>query len=130
MSLRSVLYEHLSNDPGLAPLTDNRVFNRRAPQGVVVPFLVWRRVTVERFPAMGGSARVVNSRIQIEAFAGDEDSVEELAQALVDSLDGWIDPASDPEVFGTSTADDQEDSYDDVTGLYYVTIDTTVSHRE
>lgn len=125
-----MLFAHFSADPGLAPLTSDRVYNRRAPQGVVVPFLVWRRVTVERYAGMGGSARVVNSRIQIEAFAADEDGVEALAQAVVDSLDGWTDPDSDPEVFGTSTADDQEDSYDDTTGLYFVTIDVTVSHRE
>lgn len=129
MSLEQVLYERLTGWPALAALVDTRIYRLRAPQGATVPFLVTRRITATRFDAMQQSAGVVKTRVQIDCFAATDDAVREIARAVVAAFDSWMAPAASPEIFGAFVEDDQDD-YDDLTGLYRAIIDVTIGHRE
>lgn len=130
MSLETVLFARLTGHAGLHALVDDRIYRVRAPQGVVVPFIVHFRPDAERFPHMGGSGGVLNTRVQFDCFAKSDDAVRAVGRELILALDGWFDPGSAPEIFGTDIDNDQDAAFDDMAELYRVIIDIIVAHRE
>jgi uncharacterized protein DUF3168 len=130
MTLESVFFDRMSGFPDLHALVDDRIYRVRAPQGVIVPFLVHTRIDTVRYDAMASAAGVLSTRIQIDCFSNDDDQVREIAKQVFLALDTWIDPDSDPEIFGCSEFNDGTDEFDDNTELYRATVDVIVGHRD
>jgi hypothetical protein len=135
VSLESVLYSRMTGWAPLTALVDDRIYRIRAPQPVIVPFVTHERISADRFAAMEASPDTprpeepLNTRIQIDCWAASDDDVREIAHAVIGAFESWLDPGSNPEIFGAEIENDQ-DKYDADADLYRAIIDVMISHRQ
>ena len=131
MTIDATLYQRLSTFSGLTALTGDRLYPGVAPQSVNLPFVVWRRVSVVRYPAMGSDSGVVSVRIQFDIIAGTYSSMRAVVEQLRAALQRWRDPAASPEVIDCTIETELEQTEDLADAvLHRGIVDIILHHRE
>lgn len=69
MPIEATIYTRLSGFAGLTAHVGNRIYPNLAPQGVTLPYIVFRRVSSQRYSAMGVDTGDARSRVQVDIFA-------------------------------------------------------------
>lgn len=131
MSIDGTIYSRLSGAAGLTALAGDRLFPGVAPALVDVPFVVWRRVSVVRYPAMGSDSGLVSVRIQFDIIAGTYSSMRAVVEQLRAALQRWRDPAASPEVIDCTIETELEQTEDLADAvLHRGIVDIILHHRE
>lgn len=131
MTIDATLYQRLSTFSGLTALVGARVYPGVAPAQVDLPFVVWRRVSVVRYPAMGSDSGVASARIQLDAIAGTYSSMRAVVEQLRAALQRWSDPDASPEVIDCEFANELEQTEDLADAvLHRGIVDIILHHRE
>lgn len=84
-----LLADQLRNQPAVAELIGDRVFPVLAPASAAVPFVTWRRSSVQREMTLSGPAGIPTVTIQVDMYAETYEAVRELADRCRQTLDGW-----------------------------------------
>lgn len=87
MSFQSALRDALANHPEVAPLVADRIYPRRLPEGWMAPAITYFRVSSSPVLSQEGVS-LDNPRIQIDCWANDPDTAEELSIAVRHALAG------------------------------------------
>jgi len=66
-----------------------RVFPLVAPDGVSRPYIVYQRVAAVSENVLSGDAGLINTRLQIDAFAETYAQAQTVAAAIIALMDGW-----------------------------------------
>ncbi len=97
MTIESGLRAYLMADSGVAALVADRIYPAPAPQGAVMPFVTWQRISGLRVQSLGGPSGLAQPTIQLDCWAetgtrnetGDGyGQAKALAQAVRQALDG------------------------------------------
>jgi uncharacterized protein DUF3168 len=117
-----------------APLTaivGDRIYPKRAPQGVTQPFVIYQRVggPVDGI-SMGNAKAWDKPRIQVSCFATGYTATARLAQVVRAALRTMVDPASDPPIDNIEIESQGPELYEEDTKLHHHPVDATVTYRE
>lgn len=77
---------HLISWTGLSDIGP-RVYNRRAPNGSAIPYVVYQRVSAVREYTHSGPDRLPTMRVQYVVWDSDPSRLSSLGDALVDALE-------------------------------------------
>jgi hypothetical protein len=81
--LEKAIYEILKNKAG------GRVYALRAPQNATTPFIVYQRVSSERWRSINNPSGIGQATIQIDCYGSTIYSAKELAVDIENLLDGY-----------------------------------------
>jgi hypothetical protein len=137
VTIESELYAQLTNYGPLTGLINDRVYPSMVPQGVALPYLVYRRVSATRESGFGADIGVVSTRFQLDVVAGSADGnltsaysiMREVMVALRGAMQRWHEPSGDPAVMDCLISNEQ-DVYEDETEFHRGIMDVIVHHRE
>ncbi len=88
MSIENVIYQHLINHAGLAPLVGARVYPLMLPQDSPLPAIVYQRISTVPEITHGDTSPISRSRFQFSCWAGDYDAARDVAVQLRAALHG------------------------------------------
>jgi hypothetical protein len=116
MTMQEVLVTTLAN---AATEAGARIYPLTAPDNVVKPFVVYQRVASVSENVLEGSTTLVNTRIQIDAYALTYAGAQHLASQIAAALESW-----DAQVISLGA----QDMYEDAVKLHRVQADYSVWH--
>lgn len=88
-SPESVLGDVLTASPGVARMVGFRAYPLLAPESARLPFVTWRRLSIQRETGLGGPTGVVTVSMALECYADTYEGVRELADQCRATLDGF-----------------------------------------
>lgn len=74
---------------GVSAIIGSKVFPVLAPASASLPFLTWRRISVQRQQGLSGPIGMPSVLLSVDLFAETYEAVRELADAVRLCLDGW-----------------------------------------
>ena len=92
MSVKSperVLADALFSEPAVADIVGDRVYPVIAPASAAVPFITWRRQSVQRETTLSGPSGIANVTLAVDMYATTYEGVRELADRCRATLDGF-----------------------------------------
>lgn len=84
-----LIADRLLADPAVATVIGNRVYPVIAPASASLPFVTWRRQTVQREQTLSGPLGMPTVTLAIEMYADGYEAVRELADTVRACLDGF-----------------------------------------
>lgn len=135
MSVERALYARLTAGSPITLLGD-RVYPNAAPLGVMVPYLVYARVSATRARSTRGPSGLVAARYQLDIYASTFPNARAVAEAVRKRLDGWRGVLAGPgwscRVEAVSLVSDQDLYEPEIKPepLHRVSMDFFVHHRE
>lgn len=84
-----LLADELKTAPAVAELVADRVYPVIAPATADLPFVTWRRSSVQREQTLSGPAGHPTVTLQVDMFAETYEAVRDLADRCRLVLDGW-----------------------------------------
>ena len=84
-----VLADQLQNDPEMALVVGGRIFPVIAPASASLPFVTWRRQSIQREMTLSGPSRMPSVTVSLDFFAETYQAVRELADRARAVLDGF-----------------------------------------
>lgn len=79
----------LVSNAGVAAIIGSKVYPVLAPASAGLPFLTWRRISVQRQQGLSGPIGMPSVLLSVDLFAETYEGVRELADAVRLCLDGW-----------------------------------------
>ena len=130
MSIETVLYTHLTTTSAVSAIVGTRVYPAHLPQDVTLPAIRYQGIDRPEFLANPRVAtlRLVQKRIQIDAFASTYAGTKALEAVLIPALYAF-NHGVDSCIVGTQVVD-QRDLSDVEEGVYRSTVDIIVSMNE
>ncbi len=86
MMLEESLFSFLTSDTAIAGMIDARVYAQIAPQGALLPRVVYSRITTQRTQTLCGTDQKVRAVMQIDSYDRTYKGAKELAKALFFTL--------------------------------------------
>jgi len=131
MTVAIAIYSRLSNFAALVALVSTRIYPVEAPGEASRPYCVFLTVSSQHLQNVGGPSMVVNSRIQVDSYAGLYIEASAIADQVRAALDGWNGTEASIVVLGSSCID-HRDFIEDLANppLYRVSQDFSVWFRE
>lgn len=74
---------------GVSAIIGSKVFPVLAPASADLPFVTWRRISVQRQQGLSGPIGMPSVLLSVDLFAETYEAVRELADAVRLCLDGW-----------------------------------------
>lgn len=84
-----VLADQLQTDPEMALLVGGRIYPVIAPASASLPFVTWRRQSIQREMTLSGPSRMPSVTVSLDFFAETYQAVRELADRARAVLDGF-----------------------------------------
>jgi hypothetical protein len=88
-SPEAAVRNRLVTTPAVTAIVGNRVYPVIAPADADLPFVTWRRTSIQRQHSLSGPIGVPMVMLTVDLFATTYEGVRELADAARVSLDGW-----------------------------------------
>ena len=110
-------------------MVGDRAFPAPAKPGVTVPFLYWELVSEQRYSGFSDDQGLVSARYQFDVWAQSFVLRRDVCTALIDCLQRWADPASDPVVWDCFI-ENRQTLFDDTTAFYRGIVDVLLHHAE
>jgi hypothetical protein len=129
MTIDVVIASKIKSCAPLTALIGNRSFPAPAQPGVTVPFLYWELVSEDRESGFGSDLGLVHARYQFDVWAQSFVSRRDVCIALINCLQRWHDPVSDPPVHDCFI-DNRQTLFDDTTAFYRGIVDVQLHHAE
>jgi len=79
----------LVTNTAVAALIGSRVFPVLAPATAALPFVTWRRISVQRQQSLSGPIGVPTVSLSVDIFAETYEAARDIADAVRRCLDGW-----------------------------------------
>lgn len=124
-TIRQAIYKLLTNYAPLMDLLPGGLHHKRAPQGVVSPYLVYFRNNTQRVESFEGDSNLARARFQFDIWGEQEDELEQIEEVLRDYVHGKEFRVDKVEFVFTHYDNDFED-YDEETGLSLSSVDYAV----
>lgn len=119
---------------GLKPFLDaantsagNRIYPRRLPQGVVLPAVVYSKVSTGIGYVSTGQSSLQTPRYQLDCWGASYISAKALAEELKTLLSGYAGPMGSRTVTAVFIEDERDDDDPD-TARYWTSLDVTIHH--
>ncbi len=128
MVVEQALYSLLSGNAGVAALVATRISPITKPEDATLPAITYRRISSQRFSAMGRDAGVIKGRFQIDVWADTYDSavgVKEAVRAAVQRY-STVTGVTIYDIFIIS----EIDFFEDDTGQYHIAVDIEINYIE
>ena len=130
MTIHQAVYDKLRTDAGITPLVGTRIYPQKALQGVVLPCVVYQRISTSgRFLYHTGAVPAAITTFQIDCWADSLTKAVELSDAVVACLHGWYGTQSGMTIYSSQVVN-QQDGFDLETGEYVVPVDVEIFHKE
>lgn len=123
------LITFLKAGSAVATLVAARIYPLTMPQGGEYPAVTTQRIDGPRVRSLSGPSNLAHPRFQIDCWATTYASVKAAAQAVRQRLDGYRGLMGTTTVGGVSLESDTDDFEPD-TGLYRVSLDFIIWHKE
>jgi hypothetical protein len=88
-SPEAAVRNRLVTTPAVTAIVGSRVYPVIAPADADLPFVTWRRTSIQRQHSLSGPVGVPMVMLTVDLFATTYEGVRELADAARVSLDGW-----------------------------------------
>jgi hypothetical protein len=88
-SPEAAVRNRLVTTPAVTAIVGSRVYPVIAPADAALPFVTWRRTSIQRQHSLSGPVGVPMVMLTVDLFATTYEGVRELADAVRVSLDGW-----------------------------------------
>lgn len=88
-SPEAAVRNRLVTTPAVTAIVGSRVYPVIAPADADLPFVTWRRTSIQRQHSLSGPIGVPMVMLTVDLFATTYEGVRELADAARVSLDGW-----------------------------------------
>jgi len=125
VTAEQALFELLSHDAAVSAIVGDRVYPVRLPDEVMLPAMVYMKVSCIRYASHGGPSKLASSRFQLDCYSVDYLEAKRLALAAVSALHGKkggdIQAAFNENETDGFSADD---------GVFRVTADVLIWHKE
>ena len=125
MTAEQALFELLTHDAGVSAIVGDRVYPVRLPDEVVLPAMVYAKVSCIRYASHGGPSKLASSRFQLDCYSADYLEAKRLALAAVAALHGK--KGGDIQA---AFNDNETDGFSADDGVFRVTADILIWHRE
>jgi uncharacterized protein DUF3168 len=130
-TIQEVLYTKLMAYAPLTAIVGDRIFAKRAEQGVQQPFVIYQRVGGPTDGiSMGNAPAWDKPRIQVSCFATGYLQVAQMTKVVRAALRTMVDAASDPPIDNVEVESQGPELYEDDTKLHHHPVDATVTYRE
>lgn len=100
--------QQLVSDAGVAALVGNKVYPVLAPASADLPFITWRRISVQRQQGLSGPVGMPTVLLSLDLFAETYEAVRELSDACRKALDGWGGTTNDVRVANVSLTNEAD----------------------
>jgi hypothetical protein len=123
------LITYLYSGAAVTALVGQRVTPLRMDQGADLPAITVQRIDGPRVRSLTGPSGLAHPRFQLDCWGSTYASVKAVATAVRQRLDGYRGLMGSTTVGGVSLESDQDDFEPD-TGLYRVSMDFIIWHKE
>lgn len=144
MSMERALFEKLKSAAGTSvgvgtTLDPKRIYAMRAPQNAKEPFIIYQRVSSERWRHLQGPSGMVQAMMQIDFYHATYNGARDLALAMEAALDGFRGTVAyggdSPQAtvrFGDISCQNDVDIFDqtDAPFLYRVSADYLITYEQ
>ena len=89
MSVKGGLALHLKANAAVSAIVGDRVYIAPIPQAKPLPFVVFRRRATDHIRSLTGPSGLRRTEFDLMCYSTDSAQVEQLAEAVRLSLDGW-----------------------------------------
>jgi hypothetical protein len=113
MSLDSELVQKLFSTTDLTDVVGNRIYHKKAKQGVQTPYIVWHEINSNNNQCLGGNLYQTDGRFQVDIWGDNSSIVKQLREVIKALLVG----------FKSSNSISTFDDYESETELYRESID-------
>lgn len=128
-NIEEALFTRLSTFAGITALLSTRIFPLRAPDQLVVPFIVYQKITGNREQSHTGSSNLANPRFQVSCWGSTYASAKAVSRQVVLALDAFKGVVSGVDI-QFSDIESEVDTFDEDTKLYRVLLDVIFWHQE
>jgi hypothetical protein len=108
-SPESVLRAALVGNTAVSALVGTRIYPVLAPASAALPFVTWRRSSIDREQTLGGPMGMPRVSVEYSIYGTTYEQARELADAMRVVLDGYGGTADNTEVKQTSLEDESDD---------------------
>lgn len=108
-SPETVLGAALVRDPAVALLVGTRVYPVLAPASASLPFVAWRRSSIQREQTLQRPAGLPRVTVEFSIYGATYEQAREVADAIRSVLDGYAGTAHNTTVRQTSLEDESDD---------------------
>ena len=126
MSIEGAVFNFIKTN---VPLISNRIYAAYAPQAVAKPYIVYMKVSAPREYYMEGPQDIVRARFQFSVYATGYSSCKAVVKELQDALSGFSGAMGTVSVPG-AFYDNEQDAYEEDTGLFHCPVDYFIWHKE
>ena len=127
--IEAALFAVVTGDAGVAALIGTRLYPGHLPQNPTYEAMTYRRVNTGRPHAHDGPGDLAKARFQFSCFGATYSAARTLANTLRTAIDGYKGTVAGVRIDGILFIDEQ-DAYEDETGVYMLPIDFRVIHKE
>lgn len=107
-----------------------KVYPSRLPQDVTLPAVMYRRISGQRIRSIDGATGLAKPRFELNAYAESYVEAKNLANEMRTLFDGFRGVIGAGTLVENIVFDNDQDTFDDDTGLERVIIDVGVWHQE
>ncbi len=130
MTIRDEIYDRLAGSTDVTSLVSTRIYRQTLPQDATVPALTFTRVSGPRLHISTGPSGMARGTFQIDCWAVDAGTAEDLAEAVRQRLDGWSATTLNVNNVMLENERDTADWEIGSSGLHRVILDFVVLHTE
>lgn len=133
MLIETGLMTFLLSKSGITSLVGQRIHYVQAPQDVAAPYLVLQKISGPRIESNDGNSKLASPRFQITAFAakyGTAKTVIEAVRTALQGYQGMMGGQSGVYVHGAHLEDETDLDPGERSGLYGVSADYFIWHKE
>ena len=130
MSVGAAIYDRLSNYAGLSSLVSTRIYPVLAPQGAILPYVIYERISGTRIRALASDTDLASPRYQFTSFSDDYDEAYSVSEQVRAALQRYTGTVGSPGVdIVDCTIETETDLYDTLTQLHQHFFDFMIWHR-
>jgi len=132
MLIETALMTYLLAQSGITDLVSMRIHFVIAPQAVAKPYIIITKIDSPRDHSHDGGTGLANPRFQLSIFATKYGDAKNIAAAVQSALQGYTGTMGGAGgVYVTAvTYEDENDFYENETGLFHVAVDYKMWHEE
>ena len=132
MLIEQALMTFLLAQTGITGYVGRRIYFNQAKQATAKPYLVIKKISGPREHSHDGSCGLAHPRFQFSCFAKEYGDAKNAIAAIQTALDGYSGTMGGDSgvTVGAAFYDDENDFYEEDTGLHHVAADYIIWHKE
>ncbi|MGF7429585.1 DUF3168 domain-containing protein [Thermoanaerobacterium thermosaccharolyticum] len=120
--IETVIYSYLSNNQNIKSIVDNRIYPMILPQKPQFPAITYQKISGPRINSKSGDSGLSYPRIQFNCWGKTYLEAKQVAMVVIDAMNKFTN--------GEATIQDEHDSYEPDTNLFYISVDFIIWYNE